>query len=220
MVNGVLTADGREIRRRRRGPHHRHLPERPHPYRRAEDPSRPHQRGAGARPLEAALRPGPAHGPAQDRHPAAPRRPHHRLGRPPGAAGRRPAPALLLPDRDASPRRRSPATSPTPREATHAIIAANLDRAPMYSGAIESVGPRYCPSIEDKVVRFKEREQPPDLPRARGPRRRHRLSERHLDLASRGRAARLPRDHPGARSTRASCGPATPSNTTMSIRAS
>ena len=43
-------------------------------------------------------------------------------------------------------------------EATHAIIEQNLDRAPMYSGAIESVGPRYCPSIEDKVVRFKERE--------------------------------------------------------------
>jgi tRNA uridine 5-carboxymethylaminomethyl modification enzyme len=43
-------------------------------------------------------------------------------------------------------------------EATHAIIEANLTRAPMYSGAIESVGPRYCPSIEDKVVRFKERE--------------------------------------------------------------
>jgi tRNA uridine 5-carboxymethylaminomethyl modification enzyme len=42
--------------------------------------------------------------------------------------------------------------------ATHAIIAANLARAPMYSGDIASVGPRYCPSIEDKVVRFKERE--------------------------------------------------------------
>jgi tRNA uridine 5-carboxymethylaminomethyl modification enzyme len=42
-------------------------------------------------------------------------------------------------------------------DATHAIIERNLDRAPMYSGAIESVGPRYCPSIEDKVVRFKER---------------------------------------------------------------
>ena len=41
--------------------------------------------------------------------------------------------------------------------ATHAIIASNLARAPMYSGDIESVGPRYCPSIEDKVVRFKER---------------------------------------------------------------
>jgi tRNA uridine 5-carboxymethylaminomethyl modification enzyme len=41
--------------------------------------------------------------------------------------------------------------------ATHAIIERNLARAPMYSGAIESVGPRYCPSIEDKIVRFKER---------------------------------------------------------------
>jgi tRNA uridine 5-carboxymethylaminomethyl modification enzyme len=44
-------------------------------------------------------------------------------------------------------------------EATHAIIAANLARAPMYSGDIKSTGPRYCPSIEDKVVRFKERER-------------------------------------------------------------
>jgi tRNA uridine 5-carboxymethylaminomethyl modification enzyme len=43
--------------------------------------------------------------------------------------------------------------------ATHAIIRANLDRAPMYSGAIESVGPRYCPSIEDKVVRFGQRDR-------------------------------------------------------------
>jgi len=41
---------------------------------------------------------------------------------------------------------------------THAIIQANLDRAPMYSGQIESTGPRYCPSIEDKVVRFGHRE--------------------------------------------------------------
>ncbi len=44
---------------------------------------------------------------------------------------------------------------------THDIIRANLHRAPMYSGQIEGVGPRYCPSIEDKVVRFaaKERHQ-------------------------------------------------------------
>ncbi|MDE3016829.1 MAG: tRNA uridine-5-carboxymethylaminomethyl(34) synthesis enzyme MnmG [Pseudomonadota bacterium] len=41
---------------------------------------------------------------------------------------------------------------------THDIIRANLDRAPMYSGQIESTGPRYCPSIEDKVVRFAARE--------------------------------------------------------------
>jgi tRNA uridine 5-carboxymethylaminomethyl modification enzyme len=40
---------------------------------------------------------------------------------------------------------------------THAIIRANLHRAPMYSGQIESRGPRYCPSIEDKVVRFADK---------------------------------------------------------------
>jgi tRNA uridine 5-carboxymethylaminomethyl modification enzyme len=42
-------------------------------------------------------------------------------------------------------------------EATHDIIRANLGRSAMYSGDITSVGPRYCPSIEDKVVRFKDR---------------------------------------------------------------
>ncbi len=41
---------------------------------------------------------------------------------------------------------------------THAIIQANIHRAPMYSGQIDSRGPRYCPSIEDKVVRFGERD--------------------------------------------------------------
>jgi len=41
--------------------------------------------------------------------------------------------------------------------ATHDIILSNLDRSPLYSGVIESVGPRYCPSIEDKVVRFAEK---------------------------------------------------------------
>jgi tRNA uridine 5-carboxymethylaminomethyl modification enzyme len=42
-------------------------------------------------------------------------------------------------------------------ERTHDIIRANLDRSPMYTGAIESVGPRYCPSLEDKVVRFADK---------------------------------------------------------------
>src|SRR5215208_3236251 len=42
--------------------------------------------------------------------------------------------------------------------ATHKIIAANLARSSIYSGQIESTGPRYCPSIEDKIVRFRERE--------------------------------------------------------------
>ncbi|MGH8427483.1 MAG: tRNA uridine-5-carboxymethylaminomethyl(34) synthesis enzyme MnmG [Gammaproteobacteria bacterium] len=42
-------------------------------------------------------------------------------------------------------------------ERTHAIIRAGLDRSPMFTGAIEGVGPRYCPSVEDKVVRFAEK---------------------------------------------------------------
>ncbi len=42
-------------------------------------------------------------------------------------------------------------------EKTHEIIKANLDRSPMYSGVIEGTGPRYCPSIEDKVVRFSDK---------------------------------------------------------------
>lgn len=42
-------------------------------------------------------------------------------------------------------------------ETTHEVIRSNLDKSPMYSGKIEGVGPRYCPSIEDKVVRFAEK---------------------------------------------------------------
>ena len=42
---------------------------------------------------------------------------------------------------------------------THDVIRGGLDRSPLYSGVIEGVGPRYCPSIEDKVVRFPDKEQ-------------------------------------------------------------
>jgi len=48
-------------------------------------------------------------------------------------------------------------TYTTPK--THEIIRANLDRSPMYAGEIEGIGPRYCPSIEDKVVRFADKEK-------------------------------------------------------------
>ena len=44
-------------------------------------------------------------------------------------------------------------------EQTHAIIRANLDRSPLYDGTIEGVGPRYCPSIETKIVRFPDKER-------------------------------------------------------------
>ncbi|MGI5962286.1 MAG: tRNA uridine-5-carboxymethylaminomethyl(34) synthesis enzyme MnmG [Lawsonibacter sp.] len=44
-------------------------------------------------------------------------------------------------------------------ERTHAIIRANLDRSPLYDGTIEGIGPRYCPSIETKIVRFPDKER-------------------------------------------------------------
>lgn len=44
-------------------------------------------------------------------------------------------------------------------ERTHEIIRANLDRSPLFSGAIEGTGPRYCPSIEDKVVKFPDKDR-------------------------------------------------------------
>jgi len=68
-----------------------------------------------------------------------------------------PEPFSFLTDRITTPQIACHITATTP--ASHALIRANLHRAPMYSGQIESVGPRYCPSIEDKVVRFAERER-------------------------------------------------------------
>ena len=44
-------------------------------------------------------------------------------------------------------------------ESTHEIIRGNIDRSPLYSGAIEGTGPRYCPSIEDKVMKFPDKER-------------------------------------------------------------
>ncbi|NOT39176.1 MAG: tRNA uridine-5-carboxymethylaminomethyl(34) synthesis enzyme MnmG [Alphaproteobacteria bacterium] len=67
-----------------------------------------------------------------------------------------PVPFSFLTATITNPQIRCGITRTTP--ATHAIIKANLHRAPMYSGQIESTGPRYCPSIEDKVVRFGQRE--------------------------------------------------------------
>jgi tRNA uridine 5-carboxymethylaminomethyl modification enzyme len=66
-----------------------------------------------------------------------------------------PVPFSFLTGRIANPQIECGITATT--EATHAIIRANLARSPMYSGQIGSVGPRYCPSIEDKVVRFADR---------------------------------------------------------------
>src|SRR5207237_10058374 len=68
-----------------------------------------------------------------------------------------PLPFSFLTTRIETPQIACGITATTP--ATHALIRANLQRSPMYSGQIESRGPRYCPSIEDKVVRFAARER-------------------------------------------------------------
>jgi tRNA uridine 5-carboxymethylaminomethyl modification enzyme len=68
-----------------------------------------------------------------------------------------PPPFSFVTDRITTPQIACHITTTTP--ATHAVIRANLHRSPMYSGDITGVGPRYCPSIEDKIVRFGERER-------------------------------------------------------------
>lgn len=68
-----------------------------------------------------------------------------------------PTPFSFLTEAITTPQVRCYITGTTP--ASHAVIRGNLDRAPLYSGQIRGIGPRYCPSIEDKVVRFAERER-------------------------------------------------------------
>ncbi|UDL87410.1 tRNA uridine-5-carboxymethylaminomethyl(34) synthesis enzyme MnmG [Mesorhizobium sp. PAMC28654] len=72
------------------------------------------------------------------------------------AADEDPVPFSLMTDRIENPQIHCGITRTT--MATHELIRANLGRSAMYSGSIEGVGPRYCPSIEDKIVKFGDRE--------------------------------------------------------------
>ncbi len=72
------------------------------------------------------------------------------------AADEDPVPFSLMTDAIVNPQIHCGITRTMP--ATHALIRANLGRSAMYSGSIEGVGPRYCPSIEDKIVKFGDRE--------------------------------------------------------------
>ena len=53
---------------------------------------------------------------------------------------------------------------PHTRNFPHEIIRENLDRSPIYAGIIEGTGPRYCPSIEDKVVKFSDKDRQQGVP--------------------------------------------------------
>ena len=57
------------------------------------------------------------------------------------------------------PRIESPATSSTRRTPVHQLVRASIDESPLFNGQIAGIGPRYCPSLEDKVVRFPERDR-------------------------------------------------------------
>ena len=72
------------------------------------------------------------------------------------AADEDPVPFSLMTDRIVNPQIECGITRTTP--ATHEVIRKNLGRSAMYSGSIEGVGPRYCPSIEDKIVKFGDRD--------------------------------------------------------------
>ena len=104
-------------------------------------------------------------------------------------------------------------------ERTHDIIRGGLDRSPLYTGRHQVGGPALL-SVDRRQGRALCRTQePPDLPRAGGPRDQRDLSEWHLDVAALRRAVGTRAIDPQVASTRTSCGPAIRSNTTTSIRA-
>jgi tRNA uridine 5-carboxymethylaminomethyl modification enzyme len=72
------------------------------------------------------------------------------------AADENPLPFSLMTDSIANPQIDCGVTRTTP--ATHDVIRSNIHRSAMYSGSIEGIGPRYCPSIEDKIVKFGDRD--------------------------------------------------------------
>lgn len=103
-------------------------------------------------------------------------------------------------------------------ERTHEIIRSGFDRSPMFTGKIEGVGPRYCPSVEDKINRFADKDSHQIFLEPEG------LTTH--EFYPNGISTSLPfdiqyelvRSMPGWK-TRTSCAPATPSNTTTSTRA-
>ena len=83
----------------------------------------------------------------------------HRLRSTRSTARRRSTGSVFLFDASESRSLRFPAILPTQPANTHEIVRSGLDRSPMFSGVIKGRGPRYCPSIEDKVVRFADKDR-------------------------------------------------------------
>ena len=82
-------------------------------------------------------------------------------------------------------------------EETHKIIADNIHRSAMYSGNISGVGPRYCPSIEDKISRFADKSRHQVFLEPEGLDDHTVYPERDFDLPARGSSGPIYKDHSG-----------------------
>ena len=156
---GVVTQTRHRVPRARRGADGRHLPRRHDPRRPGELPGRPRRRSAVAAAGRAAARAEASASagsrPARRRASTAARIDFSRAG---GAAGRLSRCRCSRSSGGAAMHpRQVPCWITHTNERTHEIIRAGLDRSPMFTGVIEGVGPRYCPSIEDKVLRFADK---------------------------------------------------------------
>ena len=128
-----------------------HIGECPHPGR----PGRGVRRHRPGRLLQG---PGLRDGAPEDRHPAAPRRPAPSISAGMDRLDGDPRPRPFSWRTQALPRgAAAPASSATPTGATHKLIRDHIHLSPLYSGAIQGVSARYCPSLEDKVMRFPEK---------------------------------------------------------------
>ena len=79
----------------------------------------------------------------------------------------------------------------------HELVRQHIGESPLFNGQISGIGPRYCPSLEDKVMRFPHRERHQLFPRAGGARRRRDLRQRLLDEPAGGRQEAIVHALPG-----------------------
>ena len=220
-VTGLAFEEGDAVALPRAGGHDRHVPQRAGAHRRRAAAGRPRRRAADARAGRVAARLRLRDGPAQDRNAAAARsRRRIDFSRFAEQRGDDPiVPFSFVSDRDRA-RRRSPVTSSTRPTACTSSCARSIGRSPLYNGQISGIGPRYCPSLEDKVMRFPDKERHQIFLEPEGIGRRRDLRQRAVDEPAARRAGRDRARAAGSRSTPRAAARATRSSTTSFSRPS